>query len=110
MDLQNRLSGFASENENKFESANSAYKSFINATGDEQSDKPDFKKFLETAKQTGLLDTLLKKPDSQKDQKSTEQLPEKKKFPTTTQVVGIIVGIVVIGTVIYFVTRKKKQS
>lgn len=112
MELQKRLEGFASANGEKFESANSAYKSYINATGDEQTPeaKPDFKKFLETAKQTGALDKMLKKTGvTREDEKLTE--PEKKKFAlTTTHIVGIVLGVAAVGTIIYFVTRKKKVT
>jgi hypothetical protein len=114
MDLENRISGFANANGEKFESANSAYKSFINASGDEETPeaKPDFKKFLETAKQTGVLDKMLKKTGVKKeDKEEVDPAPEKKKFTlTTTHIVGIVIGVAVIGTVIYFATRKKKQA
>lgn len=112
MDLENRIAGFATQNTEKFESANSAYKSFINAIGDDENEpeKPDFKKFLETAKQTGVLDTMLKKTGIKKDTPEEDPMPEKKKFTlNTTQIVGIVLGVAVIGTVIYLATRKKKQ-
>lgn len=113
MDLENRISGFANANGEKFESANSAYKSFINASGDEQTPeaKPDFKTFMDTAKQSGVLDKMLKKTGVKKEVKEEEPAPEKKKFSlTTTHIVGIVLGVAVIVTVIYFATRKKKQT
>lgn len=115
MNLESRISGFASANNKKFESANSAYKHFLNAIGDESPEaKPDFKEFLETAKKTGDLDNMLKvegvkeKPIVQDTAAQTTE--QKKNFKNPAKTIGLIVlGVAIVGTVIYFATRPKKQ-
>lgn len=121
MSLEKRISGFAQANGKKFESANSAYKSYLNAAGGEETPdaKPDFKAFLDAAKKTGVLDEMLKEGKDQikkktgagDDKVDETPLPEKKKFTlSTTQIVGIVVGVAALGTIIYFATRKKTQT
>ncbi len=89
------------------------------ANGDEETPeaKPDFKTFLETAKSTGVLDKMLKeggdtiKSKVNKTGKEESPVPEKKKFTlTTTHIVGIVLGVALIGGVIYLATRKKKLT
>ncbi len=116
MDLKNRISGFANANKKKFDSANSAYKHYMNAAGDEEDPeaKPDFKTFLDAAKSSGVLDTLLKDGVSKLKKEAKiedEPVPEKKKFTLSTgAIIGIVLGVAAIGTVIYFVRKKNKQA
>ncbi len=118
MELKSRIEGFAQANGNKFETANSAYKSYLNAGGEEDTPeaKPDFKTFLETAKQSGVLDKMLKAGGAEIKKKLGKEdeepaTTEKKGFKLSTpMIIGIVIGVAAIGTVIYFATKKKKVT
>ncbi len=118
MDREARLAGFANNSPRRYNSANQAYKGYMNANGD---DKPDFKEWLEMAKKSGYLDKLLseagKKAAADKTPAVPEPLPpvadEPKKFKISKKQIMWIVGstlVVSAGIFLYYKYGRKSAA
>lgn len=116
MNLEQRITGFASANKQKFKSRNEAYNAFLASHG--MQDSPEarlsYKQFVETAKTSGSLDKMLiekKAPLPKVDEVHLNAAGDKKKFTISTKaIVGIVLVVGVVSTLIYIGTRKTKTT